>query len=144
VLPSVGAMNELPMFRGGERAAARSRDLARGWNVLLFWGGPLAWILVSSVADQIARLSFEEFGVLLVIGTVWFGAICLVNALRCGRSHCWIDGTVLPPLAVIGGLNLAAIVRLSWSTYLSVLWLILIGSIVVECIVGSYPKLQRP
>lgn len=136
--------NELPMCEGHDRAALQGRDLAKGWNVLLFWGGPLSWIIISSIASPLLHLSFEEFGVLLVIGTAWFGGICLVNALRCGRSHCWIDGTLLPTLAVVGGANLARLISVSWSTYLSALWLILLGSVIVECVVGSYPRFRSP
>ena len=124
------------------KVVRETHDLARGWNVVLFWGGPLAWVILASIAGQVLRLSFDQLGVLLITGTVWFGAICLFNALRCGRSHCWFDGTLLPALAVVGGLNLLNIVSLSWGTYLSAFWLILIGSVVVECVVGSYPKFR--
>ncbi|MCI4348136.1 MAG: hypothetical protein L3J97_05900 [Thermoplasmata archaeon] len=133
-------IDELPIYHDERAAPSATRDLARGWNVLLFWGGPLAWVLLASVADLLLRLSFDQFGILLVIGTAWFGTICLVNALRCGRSHCWIDGVLLPLLVVVGGLNLMNIVHLSWGTYLSAFWSILVASVVVECVVGSYPR----
>jgi hypothetical protein len=126
----------------GSRPAGRARDLARGWNVILFWGGPVAWMLLVDVAGQLLHLSFDLFGILLVVGTVWFGLLCLTNAWRCGRSHCWIDGTLLPALAVVGGLNLVGILTLSWLTYLDAFWAILIASLVVECVVGSYPRFR--
>ncbi len=95
-------------------------------------------ILIASVGGQLLLLSFTSVGVLLILGTTWFGVSCLVNALRCGRVHCWVDGLLLPALAVVGGLNLLAIVTLPWSSYLSAFWLILLASIVFECVSGTY------
>lgn len=131
---------ELPVLGASHSRAEGTRDLARGWNVLLFWGGPLAWMAVVDVAGQVFRLSFLLFGALLLVGTVWFGALCLVNAVRCGRTHCWVDGTLLPVLAVVGGLNLTDVVRISWGSYLVAFWVILVASIICECVVGSYPR----
>jgi hypothetical protein len=100
----------------------------------------VAWMLVVDVVGQVFHLSFDLFGILLVAGTIWFGLLCLLNAWRCGRAHCWIDGTLLPALAVVGGLNLVRVLSLSWLTYLDAFWAILLVSIVVECVVGSYPR----
>jgi len=135
---TVNESKELPLVDSSGRSAPATRDIARGWRVLAFWGGPLALILIASVGGQLLPLSFTQVGVLLILGTGWFGIICLVNALRCGRVHCWVDGLLLPALAVVGGLNLLAIVALPWSTYLSVFWLILLASIVLECVSGTY------
>src|SRR5260370_41788536 len=87
-----------------------SRDLARGRRILWFWGGPLALVLWGSVGSQTHLLSFMQVGVLLILGTAWFGVSCRMNALRCGRAHCWVNGLLLPALAVVGGLNLLAMV----------------------------------
>ncbi len=105
---------------------------------MAFWGGPLALILIGSAGGQLLSLSFSQVGVLLILGTTWFGASCLVNALRCGRAHCWVNGLLLPALAVVGGLNLLMIISLPWSSYLSAFWLILLASIVLECVSGTY------
>jgi len=109
---TVNESKELPLVDSSGRSAPATRDIARGWRVLAFWGGPLALILIASVGGQLLPLSFTQVGVLLILGTGWFGIICLVNALRCGRVHCWVDGLLLPALAVVGGLNLLAIVAL--------------------------------
>jgi hypothetical protein len=97
-------------------------------------------ILITSALSQLDWLSFTQVGVLLILGTTWVGATCLVNAWRCGRAHCWVDGLLLPALSVVGGLNLLAIVSLPWSNYLSAFWLILLASIVLECVSGTYFK----
>ena len=95
-------------------------------------------ILIASVGAQLLSLSFIEVGVLLILGTTWVGGTCLVNARRCGRVHCWVGGLLLPELAVVGGLNLLAIVTLPWTSYVSVFWLILLASLVLECVSGTY------
>lgn len=132
--------DEMTLVQIRARPPSRSRDLARGWNVILFWGGPVAWMLAAPTLASLRGYSFEQLGILLVVGTAWFGASCLYNALRCGRTHCWIDGILLPSLAVLGGLNLTTTLALSWSTYLSAFWGILLLSIIIECDVGSYSK----
>jgi hypothetical protein len=134
------ATQELPVLRKSAPGPDETRDLARGWKVVLFWAGPVIWIVVASSLGQSLPLPFAEFGILLIVGTVWLGGMCLVNALRCGRAHCWVDGVLLPALAVVGGLNLFHIVRFAWTTYLVILWGIVIASIVLECVVGSYPR----
>jgi hypothetical protein len=133
---------ELPLLRQDTRGAPETRDIARGWNVVLFWAGPVVWIVVASSLGQSIPLPFAEFGILLIVGTVWLGGMCLVNALRCSRAHCWVDGVLLPALAVVGGLNLSLVVHFPWTTYLVILWVIVIGSVVLECCVGSYPTIR--
>lgn len=135
VLPTVGAP------RAGGPAP---RDLATGWTLLTFWGGPLAWMVGASLLGPLLRVPSAEFGALLLVGTLWFGASCLVNALRCGRTHCWVDGVLLPVLAAAGGVNLALGPRFSWEVYLSAFWGILVLSFALECAVGSYPGSNRP
>ena len=129
--------DELPVI-DSPRPSPASRDFARGRRVLGFWGGPLALVLWGSVGSQTHLLSFMQVGVLLILGTAWFGTSCLMNALRCGRAHCWVNGLLLPALAVVGGLNLLGIVALPWSSYLSAFWLVLLASIVLECVSGPY------
>jgi hypothetical protein len=141
----VNNSDELPVVERFGRSARASRDLARGWRVLGFWAGPLALILIAQLGSQTLWFSFSQTGVLLILGTAWFGVTCLVNALRCGRVHCWVDGLLLPALAVVAGLNLMATITLPWSSYLSMLWLILLASIVLECGSGTYfgPKTSK-
>jgi len=133
------AMQEPAVLPVSASPTRKNRDLARGWNVVLFWAGPVAWIIIVSSLGVTLRLSFALLGILLIAGTVWLGGLCLVNALRCGRAHCWVDGVLLPALAVIGGLNVLAVFHLAWATYLTILWGIVLASICIECVIGSYP-----
>jgi hypothetical protein len=130
---------ELPVLPTSTATSRKNRDLARGWHVVLFWAGPVAWIIIASSLGVSLPLSFALFGVLLIMGTLWLGGLCLVNALRCGRAHCRVDGVLLPILAVVGGLNVLAVIHLAWATYLTILWVIVLASICLECVIGSYP-----
>jgi hypothetical protein len=134
------ATRELPVLPTSASPARKDRDLARGWHVVLFWAGPVAWIIVVSSLGVTLPLPFAVFGVLLIVGTLWLGGLCLVNALRCGRTHCWVDGGLLPALAIVGLLNVLAVIHLAWAAYLTILWLIVIASICIECVIGSYPS----
>ncbi len=67
-------------------AAPRRRDLAQGRVGLVLWGAPIALILVSSAVLSAGWVPEVVAGLLLVLGTVWFGGTCLVNGLRCGGS----------------------------------------------------------
>ncbi|MGI0129511.1 MAG: hypothetical protein ACREEC_05080 [Thermoplasmata archaeon] len=118
---------------------AAHHDLAEGWNVLWFWGAPIALLLFTSfAASPVFHLSYFQVGVLLVIGTLLIGALCLVNAFRSGRTHCWIDGALLTVLGGVGVLNVLGVLNIYWVIYLYVLTAILGASFVVEWVVGRY------
>lgn len=116
------------------------RDLARGVWGYLIWAIPIAELVVASALGQAGVVSKVQVGILLVVGTAGFGGLCLANAIRCNRTHCWIDGTLLPALAVFGGLNLLGELGVAWTTYLQALWGIVIVSFLAECVVG--PRLR--
>ncbi|MDE1819368.1 MAG: hypothetical protein KGI98_00785 [Euryarchaeota archaeon] len=113
-------------------------DWARGRGLLAGWAIPIGLIFVGSSGPSLGLLKFIEGGTLMVLGTAVFGLICLTNALRCGRTHCWVDGVSLPVLAVGGALDLVGWVRFSWNTYGAVLWAIVVASFLVECLAGDY------
>lgn len=136
------APSPLPTFGPAGAAVRRERDLARGSQLFLFWGGPVAWLFGGSFLGSWEGWTSQELGVVFVVGTAWLGASCLVNALRCGRTHCWIDGVCLPLLAAAGALNAVGLVSLSWDTFNGLLVLIVAGSFVIECVTGPY--LARP
>lgn len=79
-------VGELPMLGDRPGAAPRRRDLAQGRVGLVLWGAPIALILVSSAVLSAGWVPEVVAGLLLVLGTVWFGGTCLVNGLRCGGS----------------------------------------------------------
>ena len=136
--PDGPGFRPLPMARGAVRGGPEARDLARGRLGLVAWGAPIALILVASALVSASWFPEAEAGLLLVLGTAWLGGTCLVNGLRCGRVHCLVDGTLLPGLAAVGALDLLSVVFLPWNAYEGTLWLIVLSSFAVECIVGPY------
>ncbi|MBI4273480.1 MAG: hypothetical protein HY659_02100 [Rhizobiales bacterium] len=80
---------------------SRSRDWvgsARGYG--LAWGLPLAAIVAGLLVDVPART------VIWIIALVWMGTACLLNARRCGRTHCRFTGpyylVMILPVLVLG------------------------------------------
>lgn len=78
-------------------------------------------------------LSFVAAGSLMTAATAWIGIACFINGRRCGRTHCVIDGYLLPPLAIVGVLNLLRVISLTWSTYLSIFLVIIVIGFAPEC-----------
>lgn len=70
---------------------ALSAETARDWvsNARTFsiaWGLPTALILVGLLAGPAAR------GILWSVALAWMGGACIINANRCGRTHCRFTG----------------------------------------------------
>lgn len=117
---------------------APGRDLARGRIGIALWGLPIATILAASAltSAHVGIARWDES--LYVIGAAWLGATCLYNAQRCGRTHCWIVGVGLPVLAVVGALSVAGILSISWSSFGSAIWLVVLGAFAFEWVCGPY------
>ena len=78
-----------------EICATTPRDLASNKLAsLLFWGLPIAAIIATSFVDRPVLRT-------IVWTAAWteMGAVCLVNAFRCGRLHCYLTG----PFFILGG-----------------------------------------
>ena len=124
-------------------ARRRVPDLARGARGLVIWAIPIGLLAVASWLRQASLLPGRESASLLVVGTAGFGLLCLANAVRCGRVHCWIDGTALPALAAIGTLGVVGAITIPWADYLPILWGIVLLSFLGECATGPY-IVRRP
>lgn len=65
----------------------RRKDLLRdGRSIVLFWGIPIVAMVVSIALPHPAKT------VIWIIALIWMGAACLINARRCGRTHCYYTG----------------------------------------------------
>jgi len=53
---------------------------------LVAWGLPSAALLVGIVLPASARM------IIWSTALVWMGTACILNALRCGRIHCYLTG----------------------------------------------------
>jgi hypothetical protein len=113
-------------------------NLVRTVSYLWIWGAPAALLFAADGAWQAHRLSATAAGALFTASTMWIGVACYLNGRRCGRTHCVIDGYLLPPLALVGLLNVAGITSLRWQSYLNIFLVIVIASFVLECCCGKY------
>jgi len=103
-----------------------SRDWLSGWQTsLLAWWIPQAAVLAGLFLPVLLR------AVLWIAALAWMGAACLLNARRCGRTHCRYTGpyylAMIAPVLVLA----AGLVVLDLYGWLVVAVLILVGSKVI-------------
>jgi hypothetical protein len=109
------------------RSTRRDADWTRGIRGCLTWGIPLALLLVSPRAGT--RYLVILWPVLLTL----MGVGCLLNARRCGRTHCYVTGPfflVLAGIALLYGVGVLPLGAHGWSTLSLAL---VIGSVVLCC-----------
>lgn len=88
----------------------------------LLWGVPVSAIVVGLLIDVPARTF------IWIIALGWMGTACILNARRCGRTHCRFTGPyylamIIPVLALGSG-----IVSFGLSAWLALAVLIILGS----------------
>ena len=119
----------------------KSRDiLSSPWRSLaVFWLPAIAIFVAGS-----SGFSNSWRTIVWTVALATMGAACIVNALRCGRVHCYITGPFFLLMALITllyGLGIVAQVRNGWSLIGIV---ILAGGIVLCCVpemlLGKYRK----
>ena len=119
----------------------RSRDiLTNPGLVLVFFGLPVMAMVLAGRADV-------DFGWRTVVWTAaltTMGAACLVNALRCGRIHCYLTGPLFLALGVIAllfGLGVLPLGRNGWNL---IGLTTLVGAVLLCCVpeglFGKYRK----
>ena len=109
----------------------------------MLWGAPIAIDVLVSFAQNQGWLSLWVAGVLWTAATLWIGASCLINARRCGRTHCFIAGVLLLPLGTVGVANVTGLISFSWSIvgiYWDVFWAIVVIAFVTEFLWKPYYK----
>ena len=118
----------MPQSEDGQPCDHRDRDLAASVRGLLVWIVPIIVLgITAGFGGLYAALSWPP---LLVI----MGAVCLVNARRCGRVHCYFTGPfflLLAAASLLYGLGLLPLGPKGWQ------WLtdaLLIGGVALCCI----------
>lgn len=72
--------------------SARSKDwLRQPIGMLLWWGVPI----LLGESTNFLHLSLMQTALTWAGAFVWMGTGCTLNALRCGRRHCFFSGPVL-------------------------------------------------
>jgi hypothetical protein len=78
---------------------------------LLAWGLPHCAIIVALFLASPAR------AVIWIIALAWMGTACILNARRCGRTHCRFTGPYYLAMIVpvlVASLDLVAVGRYGW------------------------------
>ncbi|HET9106278.1 MAG TPA: hypothetical protein VFN79_03710 [Steroidobacteraceae bacterium] len=106
--------------------------------IILWWGIPIAF----GVSTNFLELSVTQTAAIWACAFAWMGTGCALNALRCGRRHCYISGPVL----WLGGIA-AGLAALGIISGRNALGEVVNGTIAVaalpllsECIWGVYSK----
>jgi hypothetical protein len=81
-------------------SATRDADWARGIRGCLTWGIPITILLVSP------KIGTRYLVVLWPVLLTFMGGACLLNARRCGRTHCYVTGPFFLRLAGVRFLRL--------------------------------------
>lgn len=103
-------------------------DLTRSAAGILIWGVPVAVLAVSAHMDGIYA------AVAWPLALSFMGVACLLNARRCGRTHCYFTGPfflLLALLSLLYGLGVLDLGRRGWS------WLslaLLLGTVALICV----------
>jgi hypothetical protein len=107
-------------------AARTSSDWLAGWRTsLLAWWIPQAAVLIGLLVTVPVR------AVLWTVALAWMGTACLLNARRCGRTHCRYTGPfylamIVPVLALASG-----VVAVDFYGWLALAVIILAGSKII-------------
>jgi hypothetical protein len=132
------------MSEGNSSPSRPQQDLVRSLAFLWIWCLPAGLIVFGLAAWHAHALSGTVAGTLLTVGTAWIGAGCYINARRCGRTHCVIDGILLPLLSLIGVLNIIGVTSISWNSYANGLLIIVVIGILPECFGVKYLGKRGP
>lgn len=121
----------------------RRRDLGRRpVGFMIAWGLPLI-ILFSVGFMEFLSPAAEVF---IAAGAfAWMGAGCVVNAVRCGRLHCYVAGPILlagAVLILLTGFDVMRLGSVSTSQIIYVTAALALSTFALEFIWGAY--VQRP
>jgi len=96
-----------------EMACSR-RDWVSGiGSFIVAWGLPLSSVVVTSVFFE------QAISRVWPIAFAWMGTACLINAGRCGRTHCYFTGAFFVVIAILSflyALNLIHLGERGWGT----------------------------
>jgi len=78
--------------------------------------------------------------VLWIAGLSVAGVLCVANAVRCRRLHCYITGPVFLAGALLSALNAAGVTHIPW---MRLGWGVVIGAaagMIIEALAGKYAR----
>ena len=100
------------MMATGEASAARTDWAGNARTYALAWGLPMGLLAAGLFVDVAARTAIWS------LALAWMGTACLINARRCGRTHCRYTGPyyllmIVPVL--LAGAKWIPLDRLGWA-----------------------------
>ena len=107
------------------------RDLTRQrWSQFLWAVSLLAFV---------AGWLFPGFrAVLWPVGLMLAGLLCVANAARCGRLHCYITGPLFLLGGIVSALRGCGVLSWSWDTIGTLMVVGLVTAYLSECCAGKY------
>ena len=114
-----------------DATSCRSRDILSSplRSFLVFWLPALAIVASGALSISIAWRTAIWVAALLIMG-----AGCIVNAVRCGRMHCYLTGPFFLLMALAALLYGLGILPLSGNGWNLLGLILLIGAIVLCCL----------
>ena len=123
----------------------KSRDiLSSRWRVfLLYWLPAIAIVMAGAPAIGSGRRT-----AVWIVALATMGMACIVNALRCGRVHCYITGPFFFLMALVALSYGLGILRLGGNGWNLLGLITLIGAVALWCLpemfLGKYRKGRAP
>lgn len=100
------------------------------------WSLAIWWICGAAI---IAGFSTPHWRPLLwICGMGISGALCVVNAVRCHRMHCYITGPVFLLGALLTALNIAGVTAIPWQWLGLGVVIGVVAGMVIENFTGRY------
>ena len=126
---------------GSNNTTCKSRDiLSSRWRVFILYWLPAMAIVVAGTPAISSRWRTAVW--IVALGTM--GTACIVNALRCGRVHCYLTGPFFLLMAVAALLYGLGILRIGGNGWNLLGLIALIGAIALwylpEMFLGKYRK----
>jgi uncharacterized membrane protein HdeD (DUF308 family) len=136
-------MKAASLMEVAHRSACPRDILSNPWLVLVLFGLP---IIAIAIAGR-AQVSNGWRTIVWTIALAVMGATCVVNAVRCGRVHCYLTGPFFLLMAVVTllfGIGIVPLGRNGWNLIrLSMLAGAIMLCCVPELILGKYNNRTR-
>ncbi len=115
------------------------KDLEHTNFAFWMWWCPGLLTVIGGIAYNLGLLSLTMIGTLWSILVIWMGIGCFINAKRCSRVHCKIDGIFFPVLGIVGFFGAFGVISaFNWNYYWLIFFAILFGGFLVEALWKKY------
>lgn len=117
---------------------SKTSDRLLGPSAFWLWCVPGCVAIGASILEGDHAISLTAAGAMWTVATLWIGLGCAWNARAYGRVHCLVTGVLLPALALVGALNVATVIAISWNLYWAAFTVIVVSSFAPEVLGRRY------